>query len=190
MPDSVSPLPILREAIKAVPSVKWALGVGGLLAVIALVYMFQLEPRVAFVGLIVLFAFMSILVLFARASALASGATVWPALIFTWFTLIMFMATTMSLFGSVFFNSPLPLQKWLTGEEAMAMPVIPDADSGWIDGGSSPNKFCDPQLATVQAKYPDLKITMQMPPEGHRSEYNPFKHDIYRYTCVFTASKK
>ncbi len=181
---------VLREATKAVPSVKWALGIGGLIAVIALVYTFKLDPRAAFVGLIVLLLFMTVLVLFARASTLKSGATFWPALIFTWFALIMFMATAVTLFGSVFFNTPVPLQKWLTGEEAIVIPVIPDADSGWVDGGSSPNKFCDPRLAAVQAKYPNLKITMQVPPEGHRSEYNPFKHDIYRYTCVFTAARK
>jgi hypothetical protein len=45
------------------------------------------------------------------------SAIAFPALIFTWFTLVMFIATTTSLFASVFFNQPLPLQKWLIGEE-------------------------------------------------------------------------
>lgn len=119
--DGLSPIAILREAVKAVPAVKWALGVGGLLAVITLVYSFQLDPLAAFIGLIVLFVFMSILVIFARVSALQSSALAAPAFVFTWFTLFMFMATTVVLFTSVFSNCPAPLRKWLTGEN----PAIP-----------------------------------------------------------------
>jgi hypothetical protein len=70
------------------------------------------------------------------------------------------------------------------------LPTIPDADSGWVDGGSNPHKFCDPHLKAIEAKYPNFKITMTVLPEQHRSEYNPFKHDVYRYLCSFTASKK
>lgn len=190
MDTAISPLPVIREAMKAVPAIKWALGVGGLLATIALVYTFKLDARVAFVGLIVLLVFMGVLVIFARASTLASGVIAWPALVFAWFTLVMFMATSVSLFTSVFFRAPLDLQRWLTGEEVIALPMIPDADSGWVDGGSDPHTFCDPQLKAVQAKYPDFNIAMQVLPEQHRSEYTPFKHDIYRYTCSFTASRK
>jgi CheY-like chemotaxis protein/predicted acylesterase/phospholipase RssA len=70
------------------------------------------------------------------------------------------------------------------------VPSIPDADSGWVGGGSDPKKFCNPQLAAIQAKYPNLNITMQILPEQHRSVYNPFKHDLYRYGCSFSAVKK
>jgi hypothetical protein len=117
---NLSPMTVLRDAIKAVPAVKWALGVGGVLAAVALVYMFKLDARAAFVGLVLLFCFMGVLVVFARASALRSGAIFWPAMIFTWFVLIMFMATTVSLFTSVFFSKPLDLQDWLTGKPAAA----------------------------------------------------------------------
>lgn len=70
------------------------------------------------------------------------------------------------------------------------MPNIPDADSGWVDGGSNPNAFCNPQLKAVQVKYPNFRITMQILPELHKSEYTPFKHDMYRYRCSFAASTK
>jgi hypothetical protein len=118
--NELAPIPVLRDAIKAVPAVKWALGVGGVLAVVALVYMFKLDARVAFVGLVVLFCFMGVLVVFARASTLRSGAIFWPAMAFTWFALIMFMATTVSLFTSVFFSMPRDLREWLT-----ARPLAP-----------------------------------------------------------------
>jgi hypothetical protein len=70
------------------------------------------------------------------------------------------------------------------------LPTIPDADSGWVDGGSNPHAFCDPHLKALQEKYQDFSITMTVLPEQHRSEYNPFKHDVYRYMCSFTASRK
>jgi hypothetical protein len=190
---SPDPISVLREAIRAVPAVKWALGVGGVLAAVALVYLFKLDARVAFVGVVVLFCFMGVLVIFARASTLRSGAIFWPAMVFTWFVLIMFIVSTVSLFTSVFFRAPLDLQQWLTGRAAVAavpIPGIPDADSGWIDGGSSPNMFCDPILANYQKKYPEFNVTMTLLPEQHRSEYNPFKHDLYRYQCSFVASQK
>jgi hypothetical protein len=112
----LSPMSVVQEAIKAVPAVKWALGVGGLLAIVALLYTFKLHAFVAFVGLIVLFCFMGVLVVFARASTLRSGHMFHPAMVFTWFTLTMFMATTLSLFLSVFFSWPLDLERSLTGE--------------------------------------------------------------------------
>lgn len=69
-------------------------------------------------------------------------------------------------------------------------PVIPNADSGWIDGGSSPTKFCNPRLDAIGKQFPDFEIEMTILPEDHRSEYTPFKHDIYRYQCLFSAKNK
>jgi hypothetical protein len=117
MPDELSPMSILREAIKAVPEVKWALGVGGILAGVSLVPVLRVDPLVAVVGIIATLAFMSILVLFARASALGTSVIAVPAIIFTWFTLVLFMGWATGLSTSIFFNTPLPLQRWLTGEQ-------------------------------------------------------------------------
>jgi hypothetical protein len=71
-------------------------------------------------------------------------------------------------------------------------PVIPNADSGWVGGGSSPKAFCDPQLAAIQAKHPNFNIAMTILPEGHNAEYSLTggKHDVYRYTCSFAATPK
>lgn len=197
--DDMSPMSVLTQAIKAVPAVKWALGVGGVLATVALVYTFNINPRIAFVGLVLMFVFMGILVIFARASTLRSGATVWPAMVLTWFVLIMFIATSVSLFSSVFFSKPLDLQEWLTGKPMAAAvtptpkpspPDIPNANSGWVEGGSSPNKFCDPIFASHQQKYPNFKITMTILAEQRKTEHNPFKKDYYRYGCSFAALPK
>lgn len=59
---------LLQEAIAAVPAVKYALGVGGIAAVISLVAGF-LDLRVAVVGIPIIFIFMVILVVFSKLAA-------------------------------------------------------------------------------------------------------------------------
>jgi ABC-type amino acid transport substrate-binding protein len=68
-----------------------------------------------------------------------------------------------------------------------ASPLIANADSGWIGGGSSPQKFCDGVLPSVKQKYPGFQISMTLLPEEHRTEHHPFKEDYYRYQCSFAA---
>lgn len=193
----ISPWAVLKQASRAVPAVKWALGIGGILAVVALVPAFHLNATFAFLGVVVTLILMGVLVLFARASSLPQNTTAGPALVFTWFVLVIFMATSVCLFSSVFFNMPISLQNWLTRQQVVAkpppqqtLPEIPNADSGWVDGGSSPSKFCEPILASLRAKYPEFHISMTTLPEQHRSEYAPFKHDLYRYQCSFRATAR
>lgn len=113
-----TPLEFLREAVRAVPAVKYALGIGGVVAAIAIIYSFKIDPRVAFVGTVVMLVLMGVLVVFARMSSLPGYRLAGPALVFTWFVLLLFMATSGSLFSSVFFQKPLDLSSWLTGANA------------------------------------------------------------------------
>ncbi len=103
-------LDFIREAIKAVPAVRWALGVGGTAAVISLVLspQFGLPPKTAVIGLILAFILMGILVIF---STMASQTEELKPLakIFSWFVLAVFMAVTVLLIGCAFFDYPKPL---------------------------------------------------------------------------------
>jgi hypothetical protein len=186
MSINLNPLSFLRQAIKAVPAVKYALGVGGIIAVIAIIYSFKIDIRVAFVGAIGMLLLMVMLVIFARVSALRGSALRVPAMAFTWFTLVLFMATAVLLFTSIFFQRPIDLTFWITGEPAIL--DIPVADSGWVGGGSSPGQFCGPVLKGYQAKYPRRTISLVNTAENHKDEYTPFKRDYYRYQCWFKAS--
>jgi hypothetical protein len=58
------------------------------------------------------------------------------------------------------------------------------ADSDWRKGGSSPQEFCSQQLQARKSQYPDRETRVLSFGERHKSEYTPFKHDFYRYTCV------
>ncbi len=108
-----TPAKFLQEAIKAVPSVKWALGIGGIASVIAIVKGFGLDLRVAGFGVPVMIVLMTALVVFARASTFAKESLRWPALALTWFVLLLFMAISICLFSSVFFEWPVDLKYWL-----------------------------------------------------------------------------
>jgi len=59
------------------------------------------------------------------------------------------------------------------------------ADSGWRRGGSSPSQFCGAQKLAREKQFPDRKVDLISTDEKHKSEYTPFKHDFYRYTCLF-----
>lgn len=110
----IDPLSIIREARKNVPALKYAFGVLGLLAVLAVVTgIWRLDLRVAVFGPIVLIGLMTILVLFAQLSSLPKKIFQIPGVILLWFTLIVTMAAIVLLGVSVFFSWPLDLKHWL-----------------------------------------------------------------------------
>ena len=116
-PSFPDPMKFVREAIKAVPAVKWALGVGGIASIVAIVAAFGLDVRVAAIGVLVMIPLMTLLVVFARAATLSGRAMRLPALILAWFVLVAFVAVSIGLLTSVFFDRPVPLKHWLGGAE-------------------------------------------------------------------------
>lgn len=105
----VDPLQVLKQAIRAVPAVRYALGIAGVAAVIAIVKLFGLNPTVAALGTVVVLFLMAALVVFANLSALGAGDFRLPALVFTWSALILLIACAILLFTSTFFGKPLQL---------------------------------------------------------------------------------
>jgi hypothetical protein len=105
---------VLREAIRAVPAVKYALGVTGIVAAISIIKALRVDFRLAGWGTIVMLFLMVALFLFNRLTQSSASLFVGPARVFTWFTLFLFMATSASMFGSIFFRYPVDLQYWIT----------------------------------------------------------------------------
>lgn len=186
-----TPMQFLREAITAVPAVKYALGIGGIVATVAIIYSFKIDPRVAFVGTVVMLVLMGILVVFARMASIASATMLLPALVFTWFVLLIFIALSISLFTSVFYQKPLDLSYWLTGKsQASVLPPEPirlTADSSWREGGSSPDQYCGEQKSAYEKQYAGKTVDIVDKKEDHKAEYTPFKRDYYRYQCWFVV---
>ncbi len=100
------PMLVLREAIKAVPAVKYALAVAGVAAVLAIVKLFGLDYQVAAFGTVVVLFLMVALVLFAKLTALRPADFRLPSLVFTWACLILLIGTVSLLFTSAFFAWP------------------------------------------------------------------------------------
>ena len=59
-------------------------------------------------------------------------------------------------------------------------------DSGWIGGGSSPSKWCGSRLEALRDLHDPARLALVGSSEDHKTEYQPFKADYYRYTCNFT----
>lgn len=108
-----SPYAILKDAVSAVPAVKYALGVLGIVAAIVIVGVFQIDYRVAVLGVIITFALMVVLVVFAKLTQAAPKRFVVPVLTLMWTFLLLTLATACLLFTSVFFKAPVDLQEWI-----------------------------------------------------------------------------
>jgi tetratricopeptide (TPR) repeat protein len=118
------PLRILQDAIEAVPPVRYALGIAGIASAVALVRALGISLRVAFVGTVVMLLLMTVLVVFARLASLAKGLLRLPALVLTWFSLVLLMVVSALLVSCVFFRQPLDLSRWLDGSGASRISLV------------------------------------------------------------------
>ena len=108
----MDPLRLLKEAIKAVPAVRYALGVAGIAAVVAIVLGLKLGPEVAVFGTLIVLGLMFILVLFSQyaGSKVAGGADTnvmfGPITLLVWFYTIALVLVTSLFISSYFLHVP------------------------------------------------------------------------------------
>lgn len=140
----------LQEAIKAVPAVRYALGIGGIIAVIAIVSSFGIGFRVALFGTVVMLVLMTVLVIFAKLAGQASSSFQAPALVFTWFSLILFMAVSVVLFTSVFWGIPVDLRNLLGVSVPETKPVMLPA-SGPMNETPPKTSGTQPAASTIES---------------------------------------
>ena len=103
--------PVLKAAIKKVPAVKYALGLSGIVAAMAIIRTLVTDWRVAVFGLIIMLVLMAVLLLFARLAAISGPHVRAAALSLMWFSLALFCASGILLFTSVFFDQPIGLKR-------------------------------------------------------------------------------
>lgn len=123
----ISPIQILREATKAIPAVRYALGVAGIVAAVAIVRALTKDVRVALLGTLAMFVGM--IFLFAFAKLATSTETTWrlPVQALFAFFIIYIMAAAALLFTSVFFGRPLDLRDLIVSRNASASQEPPPA---------------------------------------------------------------
>jgi hypothetical protein len=106
-------LNILREAIRAVPAMRYALAVAGLIAVVALPMAFKLDPKIAVFGAIITLGLMVALTIFAKLTTVAPPHFLKPVLFMMWSFLVLVIAQAALLLSAVSFQRPKPLYDWL-----------------------------------------------------------------------------
>jgi TIR domain len=110
---SFDPKKILRQAIRAVPAVKFALGVAGIAAAVAIVAGFSAGYKVAVLGTIIMLGLMFGLVSFSY-FAFKSGDAIKPlALFLAWTCVILTSVTSVFIVTAFFFDWPRPLEAYI-----------------------------------------------------------------------------
>lgn len=104
---------MLRLALENVPGFEWAIGVGGLFAILALIRIFGLDGRTAFVGVIALLGAMLVLFVFGRANSLPADDFRSLSTLLVWAGVVLVLLAAILLLSSVFLGRPLDLQHWL-----------------------------------------------------------------------------
>ncbi len=111
-PEKLTPWFVLQAAIKAVPAVKYALGVAGLAAAAAIALSFFKSPESALVGTIAVFVLAILLYAFYSLTRTVK-AMVWPGLILTWALTFFFVLSLGLTMTTVFFAYPMPYPKFV-----------------------------------------------------------------------------
>lgn len=111
-------LKIIRESIKAVPAMKYALAVAGILAVVAMIGAFKLSAQMAVIGAVVTLVLMVAMVVFARLTTVAPRHFFLPVQVMMWAFLVITVGTALLLFTSAFFHWPRGLRELLDPKAA------------------------------------------------------------------------
>ena len=131
-------LRILKEAIKAVPAVKYALGVAGIAVVVALVAGFGIDYRVAVLGISIMLVLMFALVLFSRFSKYGPKDVRPLAFTLAWASVFLIIGVALLLFTSFFFRWPLNLEQYSSANH-----LSPTTDLS--NASPSPSPFATPE---------------------------------------------
>ncbi|MEO8425779.1 MAG: HEAT repeat domain-containing protein [Verrucomicrobiota bacterium] len=111
-------LKIIKESIRAVPAMKYALAVVGIVAVVGMVRAFNLSPAVAVFGAVITLVLMVAMVIFARLTTAAPKHFLLPAQVMMWSFLALSIATASLLFTCAFFKWPRPVDELITTHRA------------------------------------------------------------------------
>lgn len=118
-------LKIIRESIKAVPAMKYALAVAGILAVVALVAALRVSPQIAVLGAVITLALMVAMVVFARLTTTAPRYFILPVRVMMWGFLTVTVSTACMLFTSAFFQWPRDLRELMSAKPAQTPAAAP-----------------------------------------------------------------
>ena len=108
---SWSPFSALKEAVKAVPAMKYAVAVLGLVAVVAIAAAWRVNFKVAVFGAGIILILMVSVLVFARLTAFGAGLFLLPAMILLYTFVILTAAAGVRLFTAAAFKWPPDLHE-------------------------------------------------------------------------------
>ena len=124
---SFNPFTILNDAIKAVPSMKYALAVLGLVAVVAIVSLWRVQYEVAVFGAVIIIGLMVPVLVFARLTKVAPKYFLGPARALMWAFVILTIVAGISLFTAAAFRQPTALYELIFSKSPIPVPPHPDS---------------------------------------------------------------
>lgn len=110
---NISPVEILRDAQKSVPAVRYAVGIAGVAAVVAIVAGFQLDFRIAVFGTIIVLGLMFVLVILSSFVAHSGPSVAILATFAAWSFLFVTIAVSILLVTSYFFSWPRQIDSYI-----------------------------------------------------------------------------
>jgi hypothetical protein len=149
--DWKNPGTVLAAAVEAVPVVRYALGVAGVAAVVAIVTRgFGLDSGTAVVGTLIVLALMVVLLVLA-AVARDQGTLKVPSIILTWSFLLMVIAGCGLLFTSFFFRYPQSTRCLFNNECPQPTGTATGTGSGPVPTVTSSAPIAPGTVCTVEA---------------------------------------
>jgi hypothetical protein len=127
---SLNPLTILKDAVKAVPSMKYALAVLGLVAVVAIVSLWRVKYDVAIFGAVIILGLMVPVLVFAKLTKVAPKYFLGPARAMLWAFVILTIVAGTCLFTAAAFRQPAALYELIFNKPVRVVPTpVPEPDS-------------------------------------------------------------
>jgi hypothetical protein len=120
---SLNPLTILKDSIRAVPSMKYALAVLGLVAVVAIVTLWRVKYDVAIFGAVILLGLMVPVLVFAKLTKVAPKYFLGPARALMWAFVILTIVAGTCLFTAAAFRQPTALYELIFNKSVRPVPL-------------------------------------------------------------------
>ena len=164
-PTIVSPPSLLKRAIAAVPAVKYALGVGGIIAVIAIVSSFNIGTTAAVFGTVVMLVLMTVLLVFANIAGQKSSSFSAAAHVLTWFSLVLFMLTASALFLAVFWGNVEEIRARLGIKPVSLTTNVPQTSAALVPTQQTTSKVSETEPSANPGSASRKKETPQETPK-------------------------
>ena len=126
----LSPEGLIQAASKAHPGFRYAVVVGGIMGIVAVVSRYGISPATLVFGSIIIVVLMVLFLVFSQIAVAAKEHFSVPGTVLIWSYLVISILTALFLFLSAFFNGPLPLRDYIIRQLGPLATPTPSATPG------------------------------------------------------------